>query len=106
MEEALVKPLLFHDEAIAELDAAIAWYNDQHRGLGLALHVEVQAVLDRIPENPQTGSLHGSRGYRFLQTKRFPYVVYWIERDAAIWIAAVANAHRRPGYWKHREPGE
>lgn len=104
MEETFVKPLLFHDDATTELDAAIAWYNEQRQGLGLALYVEVQTVLDRIAENPEIGSLYGSHGYRFQQTNRFPYIVYWLERDDNIWITAIAHAHRRPDYWKHRHP--
>jgi hypothetical protein len=45
VEEALVKQLRFHEEAAAELDAAIGWYNARRDGLGLALHGDVQAAL-------------------------------------------------------------
>jgi toxin ParE1/3/4 len=106
VEEALVKQLRFHEEAAAELDAAIGWYNARRDGLGLALHGDVQAALDCIAANSKCGSKYRSQGYRFLSTKRFPYVVYWLELDDTIWVAAVAHARRHPNFWQHRHPDD
>jgi toxin ParE1/3/4 len=35
---------------------------------------------------------------------RFPYLVIFLEADAAIQLVAVAHGKRRPGYWRKRLP--
>ncbi len=97
-----MKPIRFHHEAILELDAAIAWYNCRRAGLGMSLHAEVQAVLDRISADPQSGVKATIEPYRYCSTRQFPYVLYWLETDEVIWIAAIAHTRRRPGFWKNR----
>ncbi len=42
--------------------------------------------------------------YRKCVIQRFPYVMYYMDLDAVIWIAAIAHAKRRPGYWMSRTP--
>jgi len=97
-----VKPLRFQREATDELDEAVAWYNSQQAGLGLAFFGSVQLVLDSIIANPKSGFCKGKKSYRFCPTERFPYVVYWLEVNDAIRILAIAHAKRRPNYWRHR----
>ena len=99
-----MRPIRFHDEATRELDAAIAWYNSQHSGLGMALYTEVQVVLEQIAKNPHSGGVEANWAGRYLKTRRFPYLVYWLELDDVIWIAAVAHTRRRPRYWMARLP--
>jgi hypothetical protein len=72
-----VKRVVFHNEATAELDAAIAWYNEQQTGLGLAFHAAVQVVLDRIERDTSSGLASPITPFRFHLTSRFPYAVYW-----------------------------
>jgi toxin ParE1/3/4 len=36
--------------------------------------------------------------------RRFPYVVFYLDLEEYIWIAAVAHQRRRPGYWVYRTP--
>ena len=99
-----MKPLIFHSEAKSEFDSAMSWYENRQKGLGLELHDEVDIALGSIREKIEIGTLYKSTEYRFILTKRFPYLVYYLELQDAIWIAAVAHSRRRPDYWIRRKP--
>ena len=43
---------------------------------------------------------------RRFRLSRFPYIVFYLELDDTIWVAAVAHTSRRPGYWRDRQPSE
>jgi hypothetical protein len=46
------------------------------------------------------------RHYRWVRTRRFPYILYYRLVDAdEVLIVAVAHARRRPGYWLRRSRG-
>jgi toxin ParE1/3/4 len=34
--------------------------------------------------------------------QRFPYIIFYEELDAHLWIYAFAHSKRRPGYWLKR----
>ena len=99
-----MKPLLFHSEATAELEAAIASYETQRPGLGQSLLAAVERAAGYIQAHPRIGSPYGESDYRHYVLRRFPYILFYLELPDVIWIAAVAHAKRRPGYWKHRSP--
>ena len=99
-----MKFLVLHRETREELDEAIGWYNDTQDGLGLDLHDEVEAALSKIERDPGIGARYRNTPYRFYRVKRFPYVIYYLELDAVIWISDIAHERRRPGYWRKRSP--
>ncbi len=99
-----MKTLVIHREAIAELDAAMSWYEAQHKGLGLELHAEVRNVMDEIKHAPDVGTRYKNTYFRFRRTNRFPYLVYYLEHNETVWIAAIAHGRRRPDYWRRRRP--
>ena len=99
-----MKPVQFHPEARAELDEAAEWYNRKRDGLGAELLSAVERAVDRIAKDPQMGAPYKSTHLRFSLVKRFPYVVYYLDRTDDIWIAAVAHGRQRPDYWKSRIP--
>ena len=99
-----MKPVVFHPDAEAELDAAMAYYENQRPGLGLDLQAEVERSIGRIRRIPRLFPLHDEKGLRKSPVRRFPYVIFYLELDDRIWIAAVAHQRRRPGYWGHRTP--
>jgi len=91
------------DEAAEELMSAAKWYDAERDGLGDELLGEMNRALIAIEESPQTWPLvPASRGARRFVCKRFPYVVYYLLRDNAVWIVAFAHTSRHPGYWHHR----
>ncbi len=84
-----------------ELDEAIQYYNDKALGLGDDFLAEVLKALNRIARFPE--SWHPcSKRTRRCQTRRFPYgIIYQIRQDEIL-VIAVADLHRKPGYWDNR----
>jgi len=100
-----VKSVVFHRDAEAELRAAVAYYEQQRRGLGLDFQAGVERAVGRIQEHPQLFPHHDvTLGLRRCIVRRFPYTIFYVELDDSIWIAAVAHHRRRPGYWASRTP--
>lgn len=42
-----------HYEAMAELEAAVDWYDARRLGLGLEFELEIDAAMNRIAELPR-----------------------------------------------------
>ena len=99
-----MKPLDVHPQARLEFLDAVEWYERQRPGLGRELNDAVEAVLDQISASPGRGWPYGDRGHRVLPTKRFPYMIYYLEDDDRIFIPAIAHERREPDYWRHRRP--
>lgn len=89
-----------------ELQAAVAWYEEQRPGLGKEFFAEVGRVLSLILRNPAMGSpvprVRAEYGTRRVPLRRFPYFVMYRKREDAIYVVAFAHARRKPGYWRHR----
>jgi plasmid stabilization system protein ParE len=89
-------------EAEAELNEAIAYYEEKESGLGLRLKEEARLAIRWVGNNPELPRLR-PKGYRRVNLKVFPYyVAYFIWADT-IWILAVPHSHRRPEYWIGRK---
>jgi toxin ParE1/3/4 len=99
-----VKPVVFHSEAQADLDAALAYFEHQREGLGLELEQEVEAAVARLQQNPKIGTPYKATGFRRQVLKRFPFVIYYADLEECLWIAAIAHGKLRPDYWKKRKP--
>lgn len=99
-----MKPVAFHREAEAELDAAMAYYEGQRIGLGLDLQGEVEAAVWMIRSDPERWPPYKNSDLRKCPVARFSFNVLYRELEDRIWIAAVAHQKRRPGYWSRREP--
>lgn len=89
-----------------EARAAALWYDDQRAGLGAEFLATLDAAIERIHENPETGSLLETMpdepNVRRVLLRRFPFlIVYEISSDE-VRIVAVAHDRRRPNYWKER----
>ena len=91
----------FHPQAEAELNDAVEYYDLCEFGLGLEFAEEVYSTLERILEYPSVGPKVSPNAHRCL-VNRFPYGVIYQEKENLIRIIAVANLHKRPGYWKIR----
>lgn len=90
-----------HPQAEAELDDAIAYYDHCEFGLGLEFAEEVYSTIGRICEYPDS-SPQLSRNTRRCLVNRFPYGVVFQVKSGTIRIIALANLHKRPGYWQKR----
>ena len=91
----------FHPEAAAEFDKAVEYYEQRQSGLGLELAAEVYAAIARIIRYPAAWSPMSKNTRRCL-INRFPYGVIYQVKTNDLRIIAIANLHRRPGYWKER----
>lgn len=91
----------FLEIATVELAEAIQYYNYEEIGLGEDFLTEVLKVLDRIAKFPDAWHTCSKRTRR-CQTRRFPYGIIYQIRKEEILIVAIANLHRKPGYWKDR----
>jgi toxin ParE1/3/4 len=93
--------LSFHPEARNEFLASIDYYEKCKPGLGIEFAEEIYAAIDRITQFPKAWpslSLHTRRCI----ANRFPFgILYRIEKTE-IFILAIMELHRRPGYWKKR----
>ncbi len=91
----------FHPLADIELDDAIRYYEECEPGLGLELAEEVYSAIRRVSEYPDAWSAMSQNTRRCL-VNRFPFGVIFQVKDGTLRIIAVANLHRRPGYWADR----
>lgn len=95
-----------HEEALAEIDATIAWYDEQRAGLGLEFLAELRRTLGELRAVPGA-SAHDRSGtadgvVRRRRMRAFPYAVIFSEVDDAYVVLAVMHLRRRPGYWRSR----
>ena len=96
-----MKPVEFHPEAFAELEAAADYYERQVPGLARDLRKEIENAVKRIQSTPSRWSPYRKETRRIL-VRRFPYLVIYRELADKIVIVAVAHGSRRPGYWHDR----
>lgn len=92
----------FHPEAEIELNEAIDYYENIEPGLGYDFALEVHSAVKRSIAFPKAWPEMEGEVRRSL-VQRFPYgILYSVEQDG-IFVLAVMNLHRKPGYWKSRK---
>jgi plasmid stabilization system protein ParE len=100
-----VTVIRYQPEALEELEESVSWYDRAHPGLGARFAARVENTLDRIAEAPRSFPVilrvHGATVHRSILEK-FPYAVVFLPLESEVRILAVANMHRRPGYWRGR----
>jgi plasmid stabilization system protein ParE len=87
--------------ASAEFEAAVRWYEERRRGLGVEFFDAVSLTMALVAERSEIGTLI-SGSTRRVVVSRFPYQVVYHLSPADITIVAVAHLKRRPDYWKTR----
>jgi hypothetical protein len=90
-------------EAGAELEVAFDYYQGRREGLGHRFLDEYVLAARAIAEAPNRWPVDASDSrVRRCRLDVFPFsLVYQVAADHCT-IIAVANAHRRPGYWRNR----
>lgn len=91
----------YHPDALNELAEAARYYESAQIGLGERFHRLVQQAENDIAENPETGFLY-DHDTRIRLIRKFPYGVVFKSNPDRIFIVAVAQLNRKPGYWKRR----
>lgn len=98
-----MKPVELDPEAADELREAINYLENQRAGCGEEFEQAVQDAFDIIGKQPKAFTPYRTR-YRKYVIRKFGHLIFYVELDDRIWVAAVANGRRRPNYWINREP--
>ena len=98
--------LRFHPLARVEYVEAIVYLEQRREGYGERFEAEVDAVLGRIREFPQSGArvpgFPPDADVRAFPLRVFRYtLMVGFDAGSAV-VYAVAHQQRRPGYWQGR----
>lgn len=91
----------FDPRAQAEFEEGVMHYEGCQAGLGLEFAEEVYAAIRRVMAYPYASTIMSPNTRRSL-VHRFPFGVIFQVKSGTLRIIAVANLHRRPGYWRNR----
>lgn len=92
----------FHRLAALELKRAYRWYAKRSAFAAQRFQEAIAEALTQIEEGPEQWPKF-RRFFRWLKTRRFPYVLYYEILDVEeIMIVAVVHGSRRPVYWLRR----
>lgn len=97
-----MKSLVFHPEALAELQEQAVFYEERSAGLGERFAAQVEAAISLAVSMPGVGSPH-FHSTRRVFPKDFPHSVVYRETTESLVILAVAPFRRKPAYWRHRK---
>lgn len=95
-----MKPFRDTRAARREVDACVDYYlAEVGPVVALAFLAEYEVAVEHLCMHPGTGSprygeLLGMRELRFWMLKRFPYSVFYIERETYIEVVRVLHQHR------------
>ena len=93
--------VIFRKQARLEFDEAGDWYEKERTGLGMEFLAEIQSLIQRISSTPEQFPML-YRDVRKAVAQRFPYCIYFRERDQRIVILAVFHSARNPAVWQQR----
>ncbi|MGV7928114.1 MAG: type II toxin-antitoxin system RelE/ParE family toxin [Spirochaetota bacterium] len=91
----------FHPDVVEELNAAVDYYENLAEGLGVEFADEVFSGIELISRFPEAWS-DLSSGLRRCLISRFPYGLIYRKDNDEIYILAIMQMNREPGYWKSR----
>jgi plasmid stabilization system protein ParE len=93
--------VVFHPQAQAEYQAALAWYQSRSAQAAARFEAEVERVLALLGASPDLFPSYDDK-HRFAVMRHFPYsVVYQVQPDR-VYVVAVAHSSRSAGYWQGR----
>jgi plasmid stabilization system protein ParE len=96
-----VKRYRFLEEADAEFQQDIRYFDEQVTGLGDKFIADVEHVLTQIREYPESGR-RVSRNLRKRVLRVFKHNILYVNAPDEIIVVAVAAHRRKPGYWRGR----
>lgn len=95
----MTRRVIIRPAAEAELREAFQWYEQQQSGLGLGFLRCVDACIAKAGRNPRThAKVHGN--IRRALVRRFPYGVFYVEKEDTLVVIAVFHGSRDPKQWR------
>ena len=92
--------------AEAEIDRAIAWYEQQRATLALELAGEVRQVFEQLVRVPNKSlvvpGIDKELPVRRVLLRTFPYAVVIVETRDAVHVVAFTHLKKKPNYWRKR----
>jgi plasmid stabilization system protein ParE len=95
------KPVRLHPAALAEAEAAFAWYCERSESAAGRFLDELDWAIARISQQPEIYPPFEA-GTRRIRLPHFPYLVIFRAVGDSLEVIAVAHGRRRPGYWRQR----
>jgi plasmid stabilization system protein ParE len=96
-----VHSVIFTPAARAELIDAQDWYEREATGLGRRFRQAIDALIDRMSENPRQFPTVFKSVRRAL-LRSFPYSLFFVVDDDALIVIACFHASRDPAQWQKR----
>ena len=82
-----MKSAIFHDEAFAELNEAVEYYESQSTDLGRELRLATEAAVAQIESHPTMWPFYKDTPARHRLVPRFPYVIYYLDEPECLWMS-------------------
>ena len=96
------RAIVFAPMARLEFEDAVAWYEEQHAGLGDQFRIEVNAALQQVLKSPKRFRLVSPSIHK-VALKRFrKYSLYYSVEPNAINVIAIFHGSRSPAELEHR----
>ncbi len=92
----------FHTAAELEYLEAIAFYELQRPGIGLAFLDEFEGAIEIVTRSPGLYPIEMKPDIRRVAMKRFPFSIIYRQTAACVQVLAVGHQSRRPAYWLDR----
>ena len=97
----MTRRVVFRQRAIAEIDEAAAWYEDQRAGLGLEFTNAVSSSIEQIKKNPLQYQRVFKDGRRAVVARFHFNLIYLVTEDQIV-VVACLHGHREPRRWMDR----
>ena len=90
-------------DALADIEEAGRWYDEQQLGLGSEFAREVIEAINTVLKNPLSYRLrHKRKNVRWKLLDRFPYRIVFRITEDLITVVAVIHSARHDRHWKRR----
>ena len=96
-----MKRYRFLEEADAEFQEHISYYDQQASGLGDRFIEDVDRLIRIIRRWPESG-VRVAKNVRKRVLRVFKFGILYVDEPDEIIIVAIAHHKRRPGYWRKR----
>ena len=93
--------VIFTQAARAELIAAQDWYEGEAAGLGRRFRQAIDALAQRMSENPRQFPIVFKNVRRAL-LRRYPYSLFFAVEGDDLTVIACFHASRDPAHWQKR----